>query len=139
MGEDDWFRDGLRFGCAQCGDCCTGEGYVWVNRREILALAELLALSSDEFGSRFLRRAPNGRLSLTDNAAGACIFWERGCQVYSARPKQCRTFPFWSENLTDPGAWKRVGLGCKGVGTGRLYDAKEIGRIERDDGEASET
>jgi len=136
--EDGWFRDGLCFGCSKCGDCCTGEGYVWVDRGEILALAEFLGLSPDDFGRRFLRRAPNGRLSLTDNAAGACVFWERGCQVYSVRPRQCRTFPFWTENLTDLRAWKRVGLRCHGVGQGRLYDAKEIRRIERGDGEAAD-
>ena len=110
---------------------------MWVNRAEILALAEFVALSSDEFGRRFLRRAPNGRLSLVDNTAGACVFWEAGCQVYSARPRQCRTFPFWPENLTDLRAWKRVGLRCQGADKGRRYDAKEIRRIHGGAGEAA--
>ncbi|MFM7740581.1 MAG: YkgJ family cysteine cluster protein, partial [Planctomycetota bacterium] len=28
---EPWYKDGLRFQCSQCGDCCTGgAGYVWV-------------------------------------------------------------------------------------------------------------
>ena len=27
-----WYRDGLRFTCTRCGNCCTGApGYVWVD------------------------------------------------------------------------------------------------------------
>ena len=41
MPKTPWFKDGLRFECTQCGDCCTGSpGYVWVNDEEISALAE---------------------------------------------------------------------------------------------------
>ena len=51
-----WYRDGLRFACTECGRCCTVEGYVWVNRREIRRLARFLELSLDDFGRRYLRR-----------------------------------------------------------------------------------
>ena len=34
-----WYQAGLRFGCTQCGNCCSGPpGYVWVNREEIRAI-----------------------------------------------------------------------------------------------------
>jgi hypothetical protein len=40
MDEHPWYKDGLRFTCTGCGDCCTGApGYVWVNKEEIEALA----------------------------------------------------------------------------------------------------
>ena len=40
MSSRPWYRDGLRFECSQCGDCCTGApGYVWVNKEEIASLA----------------------------------------------------------------------------------------------------
>ena len=40
MDNEPWYKDGLKFKCTGCGDCCTGgEGYVWVNKQEIVALA----------------------------------------------------------------------------------------------------
>ena len=43
MSQKPWYRDGLRFHCTECGNCCTGApGYVWVNKAEIEELAALL-------------------------------------------------------------------------------------------------
>ena len=49
------------------------------------------------------------RLSLVDKPEHAdCVFWEgdAGCAIYPVRPTQCRTFPFWSEHLRSPEAWR---------------------------------
>ncbi|WP_296458322.1 hypothetical protein [Rubinisphaera sp.] len=38
-----WYKDGLKFECTQCGNCCTGgPGAVWVSEEEIQAIAEYL-------------------------------------------------------------------------------------------------
>src|SRR5262249_16502320 len=38
---EPWYQNGLRFRCTRCGHCCTGDpGNVWVNDREIAAIAE---------------------------------------------------------------------------------------------------
>ena len=89
-----WYRKGLRFECSQCGDCCRGPGFVWVDASEIAALAGFLEISEETFGRTYLRRV-EGSTALIDNPHMDCIFWDQGCTVYSARPKQCRTFPFW--------------------------------------------
>ncbi len=48
------------------------------------------------------------------------------CAVYDARPWQCRTWPFWPENMNET-VWEReVASYCPGVGKGRLYSAEEI-------------
>src|SRR5690606_15561824 len=40
---DRWYRDGLRFECTQCGNCCTGmPGHVWVDEADIARIAEYL-------------------------------------------------------------------------------------------------
>ena len=67
----------------------------------------------------------------------ACPFLapEGGCQVYAARPKQCRTWPFWEENL-DRARWEGpVRDCCPGIGTGPLHPAAEVERIARENEE----
>ena len=125
---DPWYRDGLRFTCTQCGNCCTGApGFVWVGLEEIERLAAHLGLEVDEFGRRFVRRVGRHH-SLIERPNGDCVFWDRasGCTVYQARPVQCRTWPFWEENLEDPEEWARVQTGCPGSGSGRWYSVEEI-------------
>src|SRR2546426_9873212 len=116
--ETPWYRDGLQFGCTGCGNCCTGApGYVWVKEKEIEALARLLGLSVQAFGKRYLRRV-GARYSLLERARGECVFYRDGggCTVYAARPEQCRTFPFWPENLRAAGAWEQLKRDCPGAG-----------------------
>ena len=49
MSEETWYKDGLRFTCTQCGDCCSGpEGYVWVNDEELAKIAEFLGKRAEE-------------------------------------------------------------------------------------------
>ncbi|RUL81417.1 YkgJ family cysteine cluster protein [Tautonia sociabilis] len=123
-----WYRDGLRFSCTRCGNCCTGApGYVWVDVGEVERLAAHLGLSPDEFGRRFVRQVGR-RYSLVERPNGDCVFWDRasGCTVYQARPTQCRTWPFWEENLETPQDWEQVRQTCPGSGSGRWYSVEEI-------------
>lgn len=60
---------------------------------------------------------------------GDCIFWQGGCTIYKERPRQCRTFPFWGENLGTRGEWKGLKAFCPGIGTGKLYPLEEIRAI----------
>ncbi|MFO0956868.1 MAG: YkgJ family cysteine cluster protein [Isosphaeraceae bacterium] len=126
--EQPWYRDGLQFACTRCGDCCTGApGFVWVSAEEIGALAGHLGLTIDEFGRRFLRRVGD-RISLIERPNGDCTFWDarRGCTVYPSRPVQCRTWPFWSENLATPQDWEETRSRCPGAGRGDWFGLDEI-------------
>ncbi len=139
--EEPWYKDGLHFGCTGCGNCCTTEGYVWVDRREIERLAKHLGIDLEEFGGKYLRRIGR-RYSLTElpmaaSSPGkkACVFWNGKCSVYDARPRQCRTFPFWSENLATPETWKAIAKTSPGVDEGRLYQLGDITRFAAGKGE----
>ncbi|MDX1383083.1 MAG: YkgJ family cysteine cluster protein [Thermoanaerobaculia bacterium] len=123
-----WYRDGLSFTCHGCGDCCRGEGWVWVDDAEAAELAEHLGIEVEDFRRSYLRRVGR-RWSLVDNDEGDCVFWRDGCSVYQARPGQCRTFPFWPENLRSEGAWGVVCLQCPGAGSGSRYSFADIQRI----------
>jgi Fe-S-cluster containining protein len=123
-----WFRDGLSFECTRCGACCTGApGYVWVDAEEIARLAEHLHQTIEQFTKRYIRRVGD-RFSLIERPGGDCIFWDKkaGCTVYPARPVQCRTWPFWPENLESPEDWTRVKRVCPGSGQGRWFSLEEI-------------
>ncbi|MBC8114112.1 MAG: YkgJ family cysteine cluster protein, partial [Candidatus Saccharimonas sp.] len=99
MSEQPWYKDGLRFTCTQCGDCCTGEpGYVWVTEEEMKQIAEYRGISIGEFRINHTKLV-GGRVSLREFANGDCTFFDgatRKCTVYPVRPAQCRTWPFWN-------------------------------------------
>jgi Fe-S-cluster containining protein len=97
---------------------------------EIRSIARHLGLELDTFGQRFLRRVGR-RLSLIDKSNHDCIFWEDGCSVYSVRPRQCRTFPFWDRHLQSSTAWQAAAGECAGIGDGRLYQLSEIEALRR--------
>jgi Fe-S-cluster containining protein len=100
---------------------------VWVSREEIRQIAEFRHENVREFSSRFVRRV-HDRYSLVEKPGGDCIFWDKqaGCTVYPARPVQCRTWPFWPENVKSPDAWEHVCQVCPGSGHGRVYSVEEI-------------
>jgi len=126
--DEPWFREGLAFTCTRCGACCTGApGYVWVSVEEIEAIARFRKLPVEEFSRHFVRRVGE-HYSLIERPGGDCIFWDReqGCTVYEARPVQCRTWPFWPENVETPEAWKHITEVCPGSGKGRHFAATEI-------------
>jgi len=131
-----WYAEGLRFTCTQCGNCCTGSpGYVWVTVEDMQQMAAFLKMPLDEFTRAYVRKVGAGeKYSLRGRVNYECVFLTRdgtrkaGCSVYGARPTQCRTWPFWTENLKSESAWDRVARGCPGVrkAEGPLYDLEHI-------------
>lgn len=129
--ETPWFADGLQFSCTGCGGCCTGApGYVWVNDAEIDALAAHFGMNFDEFEAAFVRQVGR-RKSLREFQNYDCVFFDRfqrGCKVYNLRPRQCRTWPFWSSNLEAPEVWEHIARKCPGCNRGELVPVEEIVR-----------
>jgi Fe-S-cluster containining protein len=88
--------------CATCGGrCCTGEsGNIFVKREEIIAIADSLGMEVEAFMAAYLEKR-GYKYSIKERIVGLshdCIFYNReagGCDIYTTRPLQCRTFPFW--------------------------------------------
>lgn len=86
------------FACRSCGNCCRGEGQVFVSRERAVAIAGFLGLALSAFRELYTREdVPGGHL-LRDRSADddACIFLddENRCRIHPVKPDQCRTFPF---------------------------------------------
>ena len=121
-----WYKDGLRFECQRCGNCCRGEpGTVWINKKEIKDTSALLGISPNQFAEENIRII-NGRISLLEHGNGDCIMYEDGCKIYSVRPSQCKTFPFWKSNLENKTEWENQKNTCPGIGKGRLHTLNDI-------------
>jgi len=143
VNEQPWYADGLRFECTRCGNCCTGPtGTVRVSDEEQRALAALLGLGQDEFRARYTRPLEDGAHSLTEKPSARapdtwdCVFLapEGGCSVYPARPRQCRTWPFWRASVATRAHWAAAATGCPGIDRGALHDAATIARTAAQDG-----
>jgi len=100
-------KEGFDFGfdpsaCESCpGYCCRGEsGNIWVNHEDILRMCRLLQTNPIDFIPHYLNRI-NNRLSIKERVGEysmECVFFDhhqKCCSIYAARPRQCRTFPFW--------------------------------------------
>jgi uncharacterized protein len=145
MREQPWYSQGLKFTCTRCGDCCRGPGpgYVEVDEAMIARLAEHRGVTPDAFSRRYVRwMSQLGIYSLTEKRNGDCVFWsdEAGCEVYEARPVQCRTFPFWPETIESREAWDAHVEDCPGMtrgqdGEGRFYSRPEIEALASGQGE----
>ena len=100
---------------------------VWVDAEEIARLAALPGRIGRPFSRRYVRRVGD-RYSLIEKPGGDCIFWDEqaGCTVYPARPVQCRTWPFWAENIESPADWEHVRRVCPGSGRGQWFSLEQI-------------
>ena len=145
-----WYAEGQNFTSTQCGNCCTGgPGFVWISQTEIARLAEFLHLSPDAVVEQYGRRI-GGNISLREsrNARGEydCVFLKeerveragsggeatkvvhtkRSCTIYTVRPLQCRTWPFWEGNLANREMWDNSAKRCHGMNHGRRFTKPEI-------------
>ncbi len=130
-----WYREGLCFACAECGNCCTGPpGYVWVCQEEVKLISQYIGRSDGRLADDQLRQV-GCRYSLTELPNGDCVFLERMpngqriCQVYPVRPLQCRTWPFWTSNLESQRSWIQAGRTCPGINAGQPYTLEQIEQI----------
>jgi len=135
---EPWYVAGLHFECSQCGNCCSGpeQGYIWVTRTEIELIADFLEISIGQLREKYLERLGMRTTIIEQPVTRDCIFSKqiqgrKKCVIYPVRPTQCRSWPFWSENLTSPTAWNRAAQKCAGINRGPLCDYSEIERIRK--------
>lgn len=139
MGSPVSIREGVRFGCTKCGNCCLKPGFVYLNLSELEQMAAVMKLSVSEFRLEFEIDwdAPSSSYILEAKDKGCPLLDEAmGCRVHTAKPSQCRTFPFWNELLTDQGEWEEAKKDCPGIDhpEGRIYEYSEIVSLRQGSG-----
>ena len=102
-----------------------------MNDEEVEAIAAATGKTPAEV-RLFHTKLVGRRVSLTEHANGDCTFFDgqsRKCTIYTARPRQCRTWPFWNSNIETPEDWAEVREGgCPGAGQGAFVSLDEIQR-----------
>jgi Fe-S-cluster containining protein len=125
-----WYRDGLKFGCQSCGSCCGGgPGFVWVTQNDIECLSGKMGISAELFEKLYVWTVRKGRRSLKEYPNGDCVLLDEKthlCKFYEERPIQCKTWPFWNQNITGKKVWDMMSKSCPGCNRGRLYSVEEI-------------
>lgn len=100
-------------------------------------MARAVGVPLERFIEQYTRRigARRSLKELVRDGKHDCVFLDRDsrpgkavCQIYKARPSQCRTWPWWPENLESPEAWEgtRKRTPCPGMGNGPVHGLVEI-------------
>ena len=113
-----WYKKGLNFSCTECGACCTGgPGHVWIQEKDIQNIAAFLKITPAEFIAKHTRHIGE-RFSLKEKTTFPhdCLFLkDKKCTIYPVRPTQCRTYPWWKENIESPKSWEEEKTYCEGI------------------------
>jgi Fe-S-cluster containining protein len=128
MGALPWWSDGVRFECQETGRCCVSRGsygYVYLTLEDRRRLARHFGISTTRFTRRYCERT-DGHWRLRGDRPECRFLDGSRCAVYEARPTQCRTWPFWPENMKAKVWTTEIVAFCPGIGKGRLYSGEEI-------------
>ena len=135
MKKDPWYKNGLDFKCQGCGKCCFGfPGYVWIGQKEVNKIAAFLTIPKSKFLEKYTRNV-KGLISLKELKAPSyeCIFLkDHKCSIYEVRPFQCKSYPFWPQNLESEKTWEKdVVSFCPGANAHPIkhYSFEEIEKI----------
>ncbi len=102
-------------------------------------MARVLKISTSAFTRRYCRKQFDV-WRLKNAKTAACLFLKNGkCEVYKGRPTQCRTWPFWPENMNAKVWDKEIAAFCPGVGKGRRRSPQEIEKVLKEQGASEDT
>ena len=131
------FEKGIKFKCQGSANCCISRGnhgYVFLSQKDLLRLSIYFKVTKKYFKKKFCQTTDDYLHLKEIKKNGECIFLnKKKCSVYSARPTQCRTWPFWPENMNSK-IWNKEILNfCPGIGKGKLFNKKKITKLLKTD------
>lgn len=129
-------KNGIQFECQGSGKCCTSHGeygFVFLSIKDIRRFAKFFKLSSTDFKKKYCQQTKGLWHLKEDPKNPDCMFLtKKRCDVYEARPTQCRTWPFWPETLQAK-TWKKdVVSFCPGIGKGSIIPTSKILKMAKE-------
>ena len=130
MIEKKLIEKGIKFKCQGSSNCCVSRGtygYVYLTKNDLLRFSKYFKISTLLFKKKYCQYS-DGYMHLKEvNKNGNCIFLKnKKCSIYKARPTQCRTWPFWKENMNAKKWNNHIKNFCPGVGKGKKYSYDKI-------------
>ena len=123
----------MQFACQGSGKCCVSRGaygYVYLTLEDRRRLAQALKMPTRQFTRQYCSKTD--RLFHLTDIGPDCLFLRNSrCAVYEGRPTQCRTWPFWPENM-NARAWTAIAAFCPGVGRGKAVPREKIAQVLRE-------
>jgi Fe-S-cluster containining protein len=110
-------------------------GNVWLTLADRQRLAGTLGLPTATFTRRYCERVDD-QWRIRDTGPDCTFLKDSSCSVYEGRPTQCRTWPFWPENMTAK-KWTAVATFCPGVGKGPVIPRARIEAILQEQREST--
>ena len=135
--EENIFKNGIRFQCQGSSKCCVSRGsygYVYLSMKDLQKISKYFKISMCIFKKKYCDTT-NGLLHFKETKKnGNCQFLKKNkCSIYEARPTQCRTWPFWKENI-NPKKWNKEIINfCPGIGKGEIINFSKIKKIVNQD------
>lgn len=128
-------RKGLKFQCQpDCGKCCVSHddyAFTFLTEEDLARLEKHLGKPRETFAmkGKFDRTRssdlPAERWYLKMTGPRCQFLKGTGCGIYDARPTQCRTFPFWPENMPK-NDWEDLKSFCPGIGKGPAWPKEKV-------------
>jgi len=104
------------FDCKMCGECCHGEGGIFMEPAEQKKIAAYLGLELEDFLTGYTEKR-NGRIYAGVGADNYCIFFKtgKGCTIHTVKPARCELWPYFPANVADRDTWDAAKLACPGI------------------------
>ena len=124
------YSKGMRFQCQGSSNCCVSRGsygFVYLSKKDILRLSKYTNLLAKDFINVYCDKT-DGFIHFKERRNnGKCQFLDKKrCTIYKARPTQCRTWPFWSENMKTKIWNEEIKLLCPGIDKGKIIKPSQI-------------
>ena len=104
------------FDCKMCGECCYGEGGIFMEEDEQKRIAEYMGLEFEDFLAQYTVKR-HGRTYAAVGPDNFCIFFlkEKGCTIHPVKPARCDLWPYFPANVEDRETWDQAKLACRGI------------------------
>ena len=130
-----WKQETIYFECqSDCFKCCSKPGVVYLDFKDILQAAEYLELTVSDFKSEFLKRQDDLWLIEVEESRPCPFLVEHGCAIHKAKPAQCRSYPFWRENMETRNHWLLTAAFCPGINKEQEVSHSSIEEFLQEDG-----